>query len=107
MSAGKSFHSVSGRAFWKDREEVDEEGVADGRRGGGPADEEPLKGGRFTAAAIVPPLTSGDLAGAPAVGAEDVGHALCHWVGAKGGGAGAPGPTSRRTIHAVSGRSLK
>jgi len=62
-------------------------------------------GRKLTAAATVPPFTPGILAEASVDRGEDDGH--CHWAGARGGGGGAPGPISRRMIHAVPGRSLK
>ena len=77
MSAGRSFHSTSGRVFWYDSDEADD-GVADGLRGG-PVE---LAGGRFTAAAET--LGSGLLAGAGE--AVDDGHAVCHWPGLDGVG---------------------
>lgn len=95
ISAGKSFHSVSGRAFWNDSDEVDDEDVVSGGLRGGPS---PI-GGRFTAAAVGPPFM---LMAVPFC--EE--NRACDGEEA-GGGGGAPSPILRCIIHAVSGRSLK
>ncbi len=92
ISTGRSFHSISGRAFWNDSD-------GEGSRGGAP-----LKPGRLRAADITSALGGSSIgAGAGAgAGARALRRGTCSAVRAP-----ATGRTSRRTTHAVSGRSLK
>lgn len=123
ISAGRSFHSVSGRAFWKETEVVEAEaevveeaaagGVGEVEGGGGLVRGGPVEGGggagweviggRLTAAARTAP----ELALVPLV--VVVGGGLREDDGSAGSKnlRAEPGPMCRRTTHAVSGRSLK
>lgn len=95
MSSGRSFHSVSGRAFWKesDEEAAEEADVVVSWRGGALG----ICGGGC------------DIAGRFMAddNTDDVVVLVALEEGIRAAGAVVPGPMSRRMIHAVSGRSLK
>lgn len=100
MSAGRSFHSMSGRWFWK------EPLWGSGARGGGGADDDE---GRLTTAAVA---LRGTVASPALGGGEDPFVLLVDDLG--GGGAVAFGRDEatrfvmlRRTIHAEAGRSFR
>ena len=111
MSAGRSFHSVSGRVFWKDvpPEAEGERGGAGRAGGGGPADDDDEDGGSRAGdggAARVKLATAG--VGAGSGGSSGAVATAWAWADPRRASSTAlPPAMSRRTIQASLGLSMR